>query len=51
MKWYGFNMLWTFSSDGKEGSKNPASIHIDENDIDFIADMGCNFIRLPLDYR
>ncbi|MBR1639389.1 MAG: cellulase family glycosylhydrolase [Treponema sp.] len=51
MNWYGFNMLWMFSSDGKEGSKCPASVHIDENDLDFIASMGCNFIRLPVDYR
>ena len=36
MKWYGFNMLWTFSSDGKEGSKNPESIRIDENDVDIV---------------
>ena len=49
--WYGFNVLWMFWSDGAEGSKNPDSVHISENDIDAMAEMGCNFVRLPTDYR
>ena len=49
--WYGFNVLWMFWSDGKEGSKNPSSVHINEVDLDLMAQMGCNFVRLPTDYR
>lgn len=49
--WYGFNVLWMFWSDGKEGSKNPDSVHIHAEDIDEMAKMGCNFVRLPTDYR
>ena len=52
--WYGFNILPFFSLgraalDGTE--VNPGMVHIDEADLDFIAKMGCNFVRLPCDYR
>lgn len=49
-RYYGFNFLWMFSSPGKGKRKNPA-IDIAYKELDFIADMGCNFVRLPLDYR
>ncbi|MBR3812442.1 MAG: cellulase family glycosylhydrolase [Spirochaetaceae bacterium] len=49
-KWYGFNMIWLFSmGDRKEVA--PSEIVINEKELDFIADMGCNFIRVPTDYR
>lgn len=48
--WYGFNLLWMVSAGWKEA---PAleKIHIDLDDLDFMAAMGCNFVRIPLDYR
>lgn len=49
--WYGFNVLWLFSAGWKTMDIKPERIHIDENDLDFIAGMNCNFIRLPCDYR
>lgn len=49
--WYGFNVLWLFSAGGKEVHINPNFIRIDENELDFMADMGCNFVRVPTDYR
>lgn len=49
--WYGFNVLWFFSAGWKNPVVNPGCIHIDENDLDFIKEMGCNFIRIPTDYR
>ena len=49
--WYGFNVLWLFSAGGKEPFINPHFINIDENELDFMAEMGCNFVRLPTDYR
>lgn len=49
--WYGFNVLWMFSAGWKDISVNPGCVHIDEKDVDFIAGMGCNFVRLPVDYR
>ncbi|MCQ2579600.1 MAG: glycoside hydrolase, partial [Treponemataceae bacterium] len=49
-KWYGFNMIWLFSmGDRKEVA--PSEIVINEKELDFIADMGANFIRVPTDYR
>lgn len=50
-KWYGFNVLWLFSAGGKNVSVNPAQIHIDERDLDCMVEMGCNFVRIPTDYR
>lgn len=41
--YFGFNFLWMFSA--------PRPVGIDEAELDFIAQMGCNFARLPLDYR
>ena len=54
--WYGFNILPLFSLGradlpGSGISVNPGMVHLDEADLDFIADMGCNFVRLPCDYR
>lgn len=43
---YGFNMLWLFSA-GKD--RIPAEP--DERELDFIAEEGFNFIRVPMDYR
>ena len=48
--WYGFNMLWMYTTEGKKDI-SPKDIHIEEKELDFICDMGCNFIRLPIDYR
>ncbi|MCL2099286.1 MAG: glycoside hydrolase family 5 protein [Oscillospiraceae bacterium] len=45
MKKYGFNMLWMFSYHGKEPQK------ADEKQLDFIAEQGFNFIRIPTDYN
>jgi len=39
-----------FSSGGRDGLV-PADVTIEEHDLDFIKKMGCDFIRLPLDYR
>ena len=49
--WYGFNVLWFFSAGWKEVHVNPHMIRIDENELDFMANMGCNFVRVPCDYR
>lgn len=49
--WYGFNVLWFFSAGWKDLQLDPAKIQIDEKDLDFMAKMGCNFVRLPTDYR
>lgn len=53
-KWYGFNLLWMFSVAWKihktKIAATPDMIQIDEKDADFIAEMGCNFVRLPVDY-
>ncbi|MCQ2576718.1 MAG: glycoside hydrolase family 5 protein [Treponema sp.] len=51
--WYGFNVLWFFSAGWKPGEihVNPNMIRIDENELDFMAEMGCNFVRVPCDYR
>lgn len=51
MKWYGFNVLWFFSAGGKNPVINPKKIKIETKDLDFMADMGCNFVRVPTDYR
>jgi len=45
MRKYGFNMLWMFIYGG-EWSDEP-----DERELDFIADQGFNYIRIPMDYR
>lgn len=50
-KWYGFNVLWLFSAGGPNPVMNPNFIKIDENELDFMAQMGCNFVRIPTDYR
>lgn len=49
--WYGFNVLWFFSAGGKDPVISSDRIHIDENDLDFMKKMGCNFVRVPTDYR
>lgn len=49
--YYGFNVLWFFSAGGKEPFINPYFIKIDELELDFMAKMGCNFVRVPTDYR
>lgn len=49
--WYGFNVLWLFSLGRGDFEVNPGFVHVDESDLDFIANMGCNFVRLPCDYR
>ena len=49
--WYGFNVLWFFSAGGPNPEISVEKIKIDENDLDFMAEMGCNFVRVPTDYR
>src|SRR5688572_30661753 len=46
MKYYGFNFQWMFSWDPDQ-SPEPA----DERALDFLAEFGFNFVRIPLDYR
>jgi aryl-phospho-beta-D-glucosidase BglC (GH1 family) len=46
MKYYGFNFQWMFSWDPDQ-SPEPA----DEKALDFLAEFGFNFVRIPLDYR
>ena len=43
---YGFNFLWMFIWDASRGPLGP-----DERALDFMADMGFNFVRIPADYR
>lgn len=50
MTHYGFNLLWMYSTGNRE-RVDPGEIKIDGGELDFIAAMGCNFVRLPLDYR
>jgi aryl-phospho-beta-D-glucosidase BglC (GH1 family) len=45
-KKYGFNMLWMFSLGMRETPGKP-----NERELDFIAERGFNFIRVPTDYR
>lgn len=50
--WYGFNVLWMFSAGwGNKLITDPNFIRIDEHELDFMAKMGCNFVRVPTDYR
>lgn len=49
--WYGFNILPLFSLGRWADEVSPGMVHLDEADLDFMADMGCNFVRLPCDYR
>jgi aryl-phospho-beta-D-glucosidase BglC (GH1 family) len=46
-KYYGFNMLWMFSKWGEVAEPAQAN----EKELDFIAEHGFNFIRIPTDYR
>lgn len=46
---YGFNYLWMFSA--PQGGASPSDVRIDGRELDFAAAMGCNFVRIPLDYR
>ncbi len=45
-KKYGFNFLWMFS---KWGDRPPETV--DERELDFVAEEGFNFVRIPADYR
>lgn len=45
MNYYGFNFLWMFIYGGKPA---PAP---DERALDFLAEFGFNFVRIPTDYR
>src|SRR5687768_4770186 len=46
MKYYGFNFQWMFSWK-PDRRPEPA----DEKALDFLAEFGFNFVRIPLDYR
>ncbi len=43
---YGFNFLWMFS---KYNDNNPEEPNL--NELDFLAEEGFNFVRIPTDYR
>lgn len=43
---YGFNFLWMFSSLGGQLAKEP-----DLRELDLVAEMGLDFVRVPTDYR
>ena len=43
---YGFNFQWMFSS-----WRNTAPAEVDEKALDFLAELGFNFVRIPCDYR
>lgn len=43
---YGFNFLWMFSSLGGNPAKEP-----DLRELDLVAEMGLDFVRVPTDYR
>lgn len=43
---YGFNLLWMFA---KGGGRRP--LEPDEKELDWIAETGLDFVRLPMDYR
>jgi aryl-phospho-beta-D-glucosidase BglC (GH1 family) len=47
--YYGFNFQWMFSSFGPNGAGGPPPA--DERALDFLAEHGFNFIRIPTDYR
>jgi hypothetical protein len=42
---YGFNFLWMYTT------KRPTIQPPDEKALDFMADLGLNFVRIPTDYR
>jgi len=46
---YGFNFLWGFSKGTKRGYTEMKSPALKE--LDLLADMGLDFVRVPLDYR
>jgi len=50
-KYYGFNVLCFFSAGYKNPVIRPDKITIDTKDLDLMAEMGCNFVRVPTDYR
>lgn len=49
MPYYGFNFLWMFSSKRYFDAEAPQAA--DEKALDFIAELGLNFIRIPMSYR
>lgn len=44
MKYYGFNFQWMYNSHSQKAAE------CDERALDFMCAMGCNFVRLPLNY-
>lgn len=50
MKQYGFNVLWMFTTDNRD-DVSVKDIAINEKELDFMCQMGCNFVRIPMDYR
>lgn len=50
MTHYGFNFLWMYSA-GDCAGLDPRKIRVAGDELDFVKEMGCNFVRLPLDYR
>lgn len=45
-KYYGFNFQWMSAWEADKGPET-----VDENALDFLAEFGFNFVRVPLDYR
>lgn len=44
--YYGFNFLWMFS----KNRRNPLPTEPDPRELDFVAEEGFNFVRIPTDY-
>jgi endoglucanase len=44
-RYYGFNFLWMYSREQKQ------IVDADEKALDFLADHGLNFVRIPTDYQ
>ncbi|MBQ4353429.1 MAG: cellulase family glycosylhydrolase [Clostridia bacterium] len=47
MPYYGFNFLWMYA----KGDWNPEPKEADTDELDFIAEEGFNFVRIPTDYH
>ena len=44
MKYYGFNFQWMYNPQSQK------TVECDERALDFMCAMGCNFVRIPLNY-
>lgn len=51
MKHIGFNFQWLYSAEGQTIQEFRNSVDEREKELRFVRVMGCNFVRIPLDYR